>query len=179
MSSQHMHNYCWSQGHDRSHSGSGIWCVSAAVIYHVCLIRVLMSPCAPAAADRPPCRTRPAACARPRPAPTQSLHSPPVAPSGGMSPGLKAGETLGWLPTPVCHLTPAAAGCSYLAFVLSSVLKSELTLKQLAVVDLTGKRRRILVSVLHKLLPLFKPATVHHIPATHKNTLMQCSQIPI
>lgn len=58
-----------------------------------CLCCVDALPCAPAADDRPPCRTRPAACARPPPAPTQSPRSPPDAPSGGTSPDLKTGGT--------------------------------------------------------------------------------------
>ena len=43
-----------------------------------------------------------------------------------------------------------------------------LTLKQLGVVDLTGEWRRVLVSGLHKPLPLFIPAALHHVPAAHR-----------
>lgn len=54
--------------------------------------RVVTLPCVLAAADRPPCRTKTAACATPLPAPAQSPRPPPDDPSGGTSPDLKAGH---------------------------------------------------------------------------------------
>lgn len=54
--------------------------------------RVVTLPCVLAAADRPPCRTKTAACAMPLPATAQSPRPPPDDPSGGTSPDLKAGH---------------------------------------------------------------------------------------
>lgn len=50
-------------------------------------------------------------------------------------------------------------------------VRLSLTLKQLSVVNLTREGRRVLVSGLHKLLPLFIPATLHHVPATHTHVV--------
>lgn len=57
-------------------------------VHPVCA-RVATVPCAPAAAGRPPVRTRTAGCARRRPAPAGSPRSPPAAPSGGTIADLK------------------------------------------------------------------------------------------